>query len=80
VGLTRRGLVAEQARVHAPLPQEGGMRAALYDAAVLHDDDFITVQDRAQTVGDNQAGTAATPELLQNVILRLGIESTGGFI
>ena len=56
------------------------MRAALHDAAVLQDDDFITVPDGAQAMGDNQAGTASTAELLQNAILRLGIEGAGGFI
>ena len=40
------------------------MRAALYDATVLHNDDFITVPDSTQAMGDNQAGTAATTEVL----------------
>src|SRR5262249_7304326 len=80
VSLMGRGLVAEQARVHAPFPQEGGMRAALYDTAVLQDDDFITLPDSAQAMGDNQAGATATTELLQNAILYLGIEGAGGFI
>jgi hypothetical protein len=56
----RSGFIAEQARVDTSFLQEGGMRAALDDAAVLQDNDFITVPDGAQPMGDNQARTAST--------------------
>ena len=40
------------------------MRAAFNDAAAFEHDDFVAIADRAQAVGDDDAGAASAPQVV----------------
>src|SRR5579883_2009265 len=56
------------------------MPAALHDASAAQDDDLVTVADRAEPVGDDQAGAAAPAEVVVDDPFRLGVQRTGGLV
>jgi hypothetical protein len=59
-----------------------GMSAALHNATVFEHDNFIRIDDRRQTMCNDQRG-AATRQAVQLVLdgaFRLGVERRGGFV
>ena len=80
------GLAAElalvEAAVQAALGQQLRVRADLDDAALVHHDDAIGVQDGGQPVRDDHAGAAAheLPQRILDQVLALAVERAGGFV
>ncbi len=50
------------------------MSAALYDFTLFENDDFVTVSNRAQAVGDDNTRTAAPPDVFDHVVFSLGVQ------
>jgi hypothetical protein len=53
---------------------------SLHYLSTFKDDDFITVSDGTQAMGNNQASTPPSPQILVNDFFRFRIQGTGGFI
>ena len=50
------------------------MGSTLHDVAAFEDDDLVCVPDRAEAVRDDETAASATPEVLVDPLLGLGIE------
>jgi hypothetical protein len=58
------------------------MRSPLHDSAVIHDQDLISLHDRAQTVRNHKDRVIPFKAIngLLNKLLTLRVKGTGGFI
>ena len=56
------------------------MFSTFCDSAFVHDDDLVAVPDRAQTVRDDQAGTASPADGLADPVFCHRIQCRGRFI
>ena len=68
--------------VQAPLCQQIGVAADLFDPSVFHRDDFIRVHDRREAVGNNQsrAPDHQLVERILNELFALAVECRSRFI
>ena len=56
------------------------MRAAIDDAAALHHQDLVAIADRAEAVGDDDAGAAGAADAVHDMLLGLGVHRAGRLI
>jgi hypothetical protein len=56
------------------------VRATLDHLALIQDNDFVAVSNRAQPMGYDQAGAAATPQVVSNLLLGQWIEGASRFV
>ena len=59
---------------------EFGMGAPLGHLPAIEQDDFLTIADRAQTMGDDDAGAAALAQMVIDLLLCNRVEGSGRFI
>src|SRR5690554_3828318 len=71
-----------EARVSALLLQQLGVRAALHDAALLHDEDEVCGDDGREPVGDDEAGAVAAERRHGVLEQQLGarVDRAGGLV
>ena len=60
--------------------QQRFVSSSLDDLAEVHDDDLVAVPNGRQAVGDDQAGAAASPQVIHHALLGRGVECTRGFV
>src|SRR5690606_37693360 len=76
------GLLLVEAAVEPAVAQQLVVRAALDDAALVHDEDLVRALDGGEAVRDDEGGAAAA-ERAQPVAdegLALGVEAGGGLV
>ena len=56
------------------------VRSALHDSPALQDDDLVAISNGAESMGNDQASASAAAKVVVDQLLRLRIESAGGFI
>ena len=68
--------------VEAPGGEEGVVRAAFDDPAVIDDQELVGLTDRAQAVGDDKGGTAVheAQQPLLDLLLGARVHAAGGLV
>ncbi len=56
------------------------MRPLLHDPPVAHHEDLVTIANRAEPVGDDDAGASPAPEIVVNRLFDDRIQRRGGLV